>query len=115
MTHHVHHVPGRLRIRIPELKRNPALARVVTEKVRRFDGIQTVEASVVTGSLLVFYDLGRTDFNTLCGALGVEGEPAPRRSIASESRLGGKIVNAVFWYALEKAIERSLPLVLGAL
>lgn len=56
MTSYTHHISGRLRIRYPQLKNNPARAKVVETALRKIDGVRSVETSTVTGSLLVRYD-----------------------------------------------------------
>lgn len=52
----VHRLPGRLRLRLTELRNDPeALANVVAN-LRTIPGIQAVEASAVTGSVLLRYE-----------------------------------------------------------
>lgn len=55
----VHRMPGRIRFRSERLKANTGFAREIEETLSPIAGIQAVEASPVTGSVLVLYDLER--------------------------------------------------------
>lgn len=48
--------PGRLRLRFAALKRNPLRAASVCHCLRGIQGIQSVDASPITGSMLVQFD-----------------------------------------------------------
>ncbi len=61
MIHHLHHVPGRLRLRVPAIKRNEHHARAVGSVLRETDGVLRHEVSSVTGSVVVHYAPGRLD------------------------------------------------------
>ncbi len=54
-THRIHHLPGRLRIWLPEVRRNHALSHQALRKVRTISGVNAAQASVITGSLLISY------------------------------------------------------------
>jgi hypothetical protein len=51
-----HHIPGRIRIRIPAAKRNSQLLSQVGEKLAKVSGVESVESSALTGSVLIRYD-----------------------------------------------------------
>lgn len=51
-------VPGRVRLRLPALKKQEALCEQVAESVYSLSGIESVRVSPVTGSILVHYDTG---------------------------------------------------------
>jgi hypothetical protein len=53
--------PGRVRLRLPQLKGAPFLAAQVAASVRQVGGVVTAETSQATGSLLVVYDVGGPD------------------------------------------------------
>jgi len=65
-----HALPGRVRLKIPEVKENPELARQAQEKLGRVPGIQRVEANPATGSLLILYDLAMMASVETLGPLG---------------------------------------------
>lgn len=52
----VHAIPGRARVRIESLRGNPAVATRLGERLRHLPGMRRVEASVVTGTVLLVYD-----------------------------------------------------------
>jgi len=51
----VHALPGRVRLKVRELKDNPALAGAVQKRLAGIRGVQLVDANAVTGSVLVSY------------------------------------------------------------
>ncbi|MCL6622757.1 MAG: hypothetical protein K6T55_11745 [Syntrophobacterales bacterium] len=53
----VHACPGRVRLKAAKLKGAPAFAQRVAERLQRVPGLRKVEASPVTGSLLIYYHL----------------------------------------------------------
>lgn len=110
MTHHVHHVPGRLRIRIPGLKRNSEEARVLTKALSGVSGIRSVETNLLTGSLLVHYDPCVCNVAAVLSAVGIE-RSSQEPSRTSNTRFQEKVADAMLWYALERAV----PLVISAL
>lgn len=52
----VHALPGRVRLKVAQVKGNPALARQAQKQLARVPGIRQVEATPGTGSLLIHYD-----------------------------------------------------------
>jgi hypothetical protein len=54
----VHHVPGRVRVRLPRAKRDREFARRVEESLAACPGVRRVEVSPITGSVLIRYDAG---------------------------------------------------------
>ncbi len=56
MADFVHHVPGRLRVRIPALKRNEAEARAALRLIEAACGVMATKANLLTGSLTARYD-----------------------------------------------------------
>lgn len=49
-------IPGRVRLRLPELKKQKALAAQCAETLQGIPGINEVQVSSITGSILAFYD-----------------------------------------------------------
>lgn len=52
----VHAIPGRVRLKVAKLRHNPTLARLIQERLGAVPGIQGVEATPLTGSVLVLFD-----------------------------------------------------------
>jgi hypothetical protein len=91
MTPQIHHVAGRLRVRVPAVKGSRESAARVKDLLQAVEGVSAAD---------------RGYFETTPSA-------PPRDTVAV--RIGNKIATAVFWYCLEIALERSLPLMLAAL
>jgi hypothetical protein len=52
----VHHIAGRIRLRLAEMKRNPRRAKRWAKKAARLPGVQEVRANPAIGSLLIHYE-----------------------------------------------------------
>jgi hypothetical protein len=113
---HIHHVPGRLRIRVAELKRDTERAETVRNAVAIAAGVKSVEVNAITGSLIVYYDATALNASALLALIGEHCDVRHGRAVQPEgAHLQSKVAEAVFWYALEKMVERSAPLVLARL
>lgn len=55
-AHIAHHVPGRVRIKIPAARRNRRVLEQVSQFISALEGVHTVEPNPVTGSVVVHYD-----------------------------------------------------------
>src|SRR6185437_10712997 len=51
----VHHIPGRLRVRLSRTQRNPHLLDQLRGFVESLEGVHSVEMNPVTGSIVVHY------------------------------------------------------------
>lgn len=56
MKHYIHHVPGRVRIKTPELKGNTILLQEVAGCFQGQEGIEGIETNPLTGSVVIVYD-----------------------------------------------------------
>lgn len=124
MTTYIHHITGRLRTRYPQLKNNPARARAVEAAIRRLDGVISVEASTITGSLLIRYDAHATRNQALLeslfqakrqlGLMQVQHSPA-RIANPAVPALAESVTDKLLGMAVEKCIERSAFALFAAL
>lgn len=121
MPAHFHHVPGRLRVHVPGIKGNSLRAQAIENYLSQFKGVSRVEGRPLTGSVVVHYDANTLDSRTLFSALNIRTDiralPS-KHSPASPNhsgRIAAKAAKAVAGYALEKAVERGIPLLLRAL
>jgi hypothetical protein len=73
----VHALPGRVRLKLPQIKGNPELARNAQKKLAGVPGIMQVKANPVTGSVLVLYDLAASMSETVEPLAAVLGEFSP--------------------------------------
>jgi len=56
MTYYMHNVPGRLRIKIPQLKKNPTLAPKVQQVAESMLGVLSTQLNLLTGSVVILYE-----------------------------------------------------------
>lgn len=112
MSNHVHHVPGRLRVRIPELKHCAAKAVALRSELSAIPGITEVECHVVTGSVIVYYKPESTDLRPVRTLLGCE--QTDKRPMPVETRGSSKLTRAIVMFAVEKTIERAVPALIAS-
>ena len=119
----VHHIPGRLRVKLPRASRNPALLRQLQDFVSGLGGVRQVEVNPVTGSILVHYhpesreqieslmkSAGSTPAGYLPPELADAGDLANRivaeaDFLSAHSQLAQHIVNGV--KALDQAVREA--------
>lgn len=112
-----HHVPGRLRVRVPRLKRNHEAVAYLTGKLQAIAGVASVSASTVTGSVIIRYDHTAVSNEALWAALPPrigqeEDASALDNLVAAAANTAAKaLLNA----ALEQLISRSAVAIIGAL
>jgi hypothetical protein len=56
MEYYLHESPGRLRVKIPDLKRNPESAWDLQILLKNLSGIKSSSINTVTGSVITHYD-----------------------------------------------------------
>jgi hypothetical protein len=52
----MHHVPGRLRMRLPLAKKNPSRLRAIQDALAGWAGISRVDANPTLGTVVIYYD-----------------------------------------------------------
>lgn len=125
MTSYTHHIPGRLRTRYPQLKNNPARARIVAAAICNIDGVLSVETSAVTGSMLIRYDTHAGKREALLdalhrtkqqlGLLQVSPSPQPAPGQATQGNLAETFADKALGMIVEKCIEHSAYALFAAL
>lgn len=126
MIHPVHHVPGRLRLRMPAIKHSDHHADAVGRVLGQTDGVLRHAISPVTGSVVVHYAPGRCDPQQLVErlrelapppaanqALTVWQPAAP--STGKNDGLLQRVGHSVATSLAEKLIERSALALVAAL
>lgn len=112
MTEIVHHLPGRLRLRVAAIRRDEDAAARLREVLSAIPGVRRVDCSTLTGSLLVDYDGARTGLATLLRRLGEAGiDEPPRRGASPVHGMAEKVVAMV----VDRLVERSALALLGVL
>ncbi len=56
MSHYIHHVSGRLRIKHPVIKGNHEAGEVIRKTLSTLNGIVTIYINFTTGSIIIHYD-----------------------------------------------------------
>lgn len=113
MEYYVHQVPGRLRVRIPEMRGHKHRAREI-ETILNTDGVANVKANELTGSVVVLYNPAGVDHDQLLTILDQHGYYDHTRVISYDERIhrashlaAQKVGRAIFGWAVGKAFERS--------
>lgn len=129
MIHPVHHIPGRLRLRVPAIKHSEHHAHTIGDLLRQTDGVLRHALSRVTGSVVVHYAPERLDPQGLLDRLRAA-SPAPATGTAlallptaaplraghgGERPLLQRLGSAVASSLTEKIIERSAVALVAAL
>lgn len=138
MVNYVHHLPGRLRIRIRSLKKNAVQAERIQQFFDPMPGIISVKVNLTTGSALIGYDEALVNADELMTTLEEHGwltlpkstdtrrlaEPTIRRNrskdVGTTSALGRMAANAggtatkvVAGMVIEKLVERAVVAAIG--
>ncbi len=69
MGYYLHHVPGRLRVRTPQIKGNEKKALDAQSLLKAIQGIQSTVTNTVTGSIIVHYDPKTVDAEAITSIL----------------------------------------------
>lgn len=120
MSHYVHHLPGRLRVKSQTLRRNEHEAAQVREYLDGLHGVTSAEVNTVTGSLLIKYDASLVGAQTLLNSLrgqGIIKSHPPLQSEINVGRpdLGQKISDTVVNKLVETMVERSAAALIAAI
>ncbi|NWG87064.1 MAG: hypothetical protein HXY26_06055 [Hydrogenophilaceae bacterium] len=123
MSHYIHHVPGRLRVKSPLLKRNEHHAVRTKEYIDTLNGVLSSEINTVTGSLVVKYDTALVRVEHLLNSLRDLGHLHPHHQyhhrqpivyaggVSPAQKFSDTLVNKL----VETALERSATALIAAL
>jgi hypothetical protein len=122
MNYYVHHTPGRLRVRIPDVKGNPHKGKRVERLFEDVEGIDNVTLNALTGSVVVNYDTDMTGSEAILKILKENDYFDDARAITNEeyiqssvSKAGKTVSRALFGWAVGKAVEDTGFAILAAL
>lgn len=110
MQHYVHHLPGRLRIRVAAIKGNTTRARGLESILQAKEGVATVEANPLTGSVLIHYDPAATTGEALAAIVTGDQVAAPLAQIPEglfTERLLQRVIRSAAAHLAEMVIERA--------
>jgi Heavy metal associated domain 2 len=116
---YIHHIPGRIRIRIDALKRNSVRARALEKWLQSRNGVDRVEINTLTGSVLVHYRPACTSGDALMAAMRDAGwltYTAPRKpAVVVPKGMKRTVAKAIVSYLAEAALERSVVALAAAI
>jgi len=122
MGHYIHHVPGRLRIRTPKLKRDAGRAKTAEQLLQSINGVSSVRANDVTGSITLIYERDTVSSEEILRTLARHGyyDPDAVRHADGQwhdaaTRTGDTLGKALFGFVVKEAFERSAVALIGAL
>ena len=111
MQYYVHHVPGRLRIRIPSLRNNPTRAEEV-KALLNVAGTHKIKVNSLTGSVVIHFDRHRVSADNLLDRLKTNGFYREDRTVTLDAKLrqasskaGRKVSRAMFGWAVGRVLE----------
>lgn len=109
MSHSIHHVPGRLRVRSNAFRCRPAEAQAAQNRLVALEGVTQVRLNGHAGSITVNYDPERLTKQALLDVMKDLGctQTAPRRNLAVASKAGEMFGKALVGAVINKAVERS--------
>ena len=127
MTHYIHHVPGRMRVRSPRIKGNTENAERLRQTLVQLIGVTGIETNPVTGSVVISYSPERLGPDDLVAVMKEHGYLA--RDFALDGQPSGRAVQgaappdgALHWVGktvltvlVERLVERSASAVFTAL
>lgn len=129
---YIHHVPGRLRVRLAGAKNNPTKTQSLRTLLRSTPGVLSVTASAVTGSVLVHYDSRYTSAPALLQQLRARDARQPvsttailrpsviRASAAANhqpftTRIRRRVAKAAIDFIVDKAVEKATYALIAAI
>lgn len=114
MRFYIHEVPGRLRVKIPGLKRNFDLADELRLLLREKQGINSLEVNALTGSIKINFDESKVTSAALLNLLSMEGHVDLTKLLSSGkyidkmfSQFGRVASKAILGIAIDKIFEGS--------
>ncbi len=111
MEYYLHQVPGRLRIKIPVLKRNADRARGLRDELRHVVGITSTFVNTVTGSVTINYDVDMVQPHSILNLLAHENYIDLNKAVPNHTYVETALSNAgkaVSKLLLSAALDRAL-------
>jgi len=121
MKYYIHNIPGRLRIKIPSLRRNARIKGRI-QRLLDMSGIDNVSFNTVTGSVLIEYDLDQINADPILARLRENGYFDDSRVETHDDVIrntaqatGHKVSKAAFGWVVGKVLEANGLTLLAAL
>jgi hypothetical protein len=114
MEYYRHDIPGRLRIRIPSLKKNPRKIIDLKALTKGLPGINSISVNTITGSVVFLYNPEIMSSHAIVSLLNREGFLGPiatsdtgRHSKRALDQIGAGATKALVGLVLNRALEGS--------
>ncbi len=115
MSTYIHNVPGRMRVKIPHMKRNQSSAEELQRILNQIEGIDSTAVNTLTGSIVINYDSRLIGPNRILNALKDRGYVDPSKAMMTNddviesavSKAGGFLGKALLGLLVEKTFEGS--------
>ncbi len=125
MSHYLHHVPGRLRLKALSFRNSEDKAAEIRALCSQLPGISSIELNTLTGSLLVRYDKASVNSSQILGLLFTNGVitsiPEARPKVTSNLfggpvsvRAADTLAETVSKLLAKVVIEKMLPRLVSA-
>ena len=120
LSSYSHATPGRLRIKIPQVKGSQGHAQKVERVLRRIGGVNSVSANPLTGNVLVLFDSDSLTHKDVVDILVMQGylkrksndsrrpQRASLEQILRPEYVGKAVADVVLQTAVEFAVKRAL-------
>lgn len=92
--YYYHSVPGRVRVKSPQIKRNPEAGALLKERLSALDGVREVSVTPLTGSVLVAHDPSRLSTRDILDLLAKEGHFDPTQAVNNDQYLNSAATKA---------------------
>lgn len=117
-----HHVPGRIRVKLPDVKREPAVADRVEEILKGVAGVTAVKVTPLTGSVVILYNPGQTAHGRILSVLQDQGLFDPSQAVTNDEHVqaavadvGMRLGRAALGWAVGRSLDASGLSLLAAL
>jgi hypothetical protein len=119
MACYVHHVPGRLRVKTLAFKRNESGARQIKYYLEGMRGVLDAEINILTGSIVVKYDVCLVSSTTILNILRDQGyiqnsHCLTANQAAHRTHRAQKIADTLVAKLIETVVERSAIALIAA-
>lgn len=112
MQDYIHNVPGRIRLKTINLKKNPDSAEYLERRLTLMRGVKAASVNKLTGSIVINYDHKAIPPSHILNHLEKEGVYRPNATISQEQYVSNSMAKAgelagkfIFGAAVEKALE----------
>jgi hypothetical protein len=117
MSHYIHHVPGRLRVRFKSFHRQPLKTQAFIKQLKTLVGVQAVRVNPHAESITVHYNPSQITHGDLLALLEQAGclKVMAKNHSEAAGQVGEMFGKALFGAVVQKTVERSVQSLVGAL